>query len=301
MEGIADFHDIKDFNDINYFHGILFIVQRVQYINQIKGRQFVSSEQILNYLANPETPDIHREIFFTFKEHGVFSEDRGLTIQDAADLMVKDKDYLGIQLGIMASIGFLSKSVQIKQSEVNNRKYKLKSYYLSRQHLSPVSQTALSEKVFTKVEPVTCEIKATKSKKAPINSKIQEVFDLFNQELIKVFGEAKKLKVLNDKRKKDIQKILDLDLDNQKMFRGFFVNRKETDNNYLDIHYVLRNPEHYLNYSGSTNDKKETEEERRAKIKWEKRKEESQRFLAEQRGFHEVAEPNKTKKRFQIV
>lgn len=236
--------------------------------------------QIIEHMANPHVNTTNRTVIGALLRSGVFDKEAALGIDEITELAAySDRDYVGKALNALTV-----DQVVIQFRDEKRRK----KFYLNRQFSSPVGKTMLPEKVFTKVEPVTCKTKATKPKKTPINNKVQEVFDLFNQELVKVFGEAKKLKVLNDKRKKDIQKILDLDLDNQKMFRGFFLNRKETDNDYLDIHYVLRNPEHYLNYSASANEKKETEEERRARVKWQKMKENSQRILEERRGYFQV-------------
>lgn len=260
-------------------------MQRVQYISQIQGRQYVISDDLLDFGFNPSTPDLLTNIIYHFKKQGIFSEDKALTIEEVASLIKRKQTYVGTGLATLETLRFLSSSEKIKVSEVNGREYRVKTYYISKQHLVNVGKTVLPEKVFTRVEPVEVKTTTTKPKK-----EIQETFDLFNHELVKVFGESKKLKALNDKRKKDIKKILELEMDNQKLFAGFFQHRKDTDNDYLDFQYILRNPELYLSYSGNKK-RSESEEERRARIKHEKLKEQSKAFLNEQRSFRNEPAP----------
>lgn len=99
------------------------------------------------------------------------------------------------------------------------------------------------------IESITCATKV-----AEINDKVQEVFDIFNEELVKVFGAKRKLRSLDPSAKdgkrriKDIKELLKLDVDLRQLFRNFFLVRKEQNNYHFDFDYVLRRLDTYLNY-----------------------------------------------------
>ena len=211
-------------------------MDRIQIIHSFKGeRAVVMTMQIIEHMANPHVNTTNRTVIGALLKSGIFDREVALGIDEITELAAySDRDYVGKALNALTV-----DQVVIQFRDEKRRK----KFYLNRQFSSPVGQTMLPEKVFTKIEPVEVKTTTTKPKK-----EIQETFDLFNQELAKVFGEAKKLKALNDKRKKDIKKILELEMDNQKLFAGFFKHREDSDNEYLDFQYILRNPELYLNY-----------------------------------------------------
>lgn len=232
---------------------------------------------IRKYLVN--TSKTNAKIIDYLMDFDAFDLSKAKTRTDIAEGLGLHPNHTGLALSNMTDNGWL----------LSYKKGKVNYFYINKERATSMSPTASPEKVFTKVEPVEVKTTTTKPKK-----EIQETFDLFNQELAKVFGEAKKLKALNDKRKKDIKKILELEMDNQKLFAGFFKHRKDTDNEYLDFQYILRNPELYLNYA-LTGDKKtphETEEQRRARLKYEKMTQDSERILAERRAWY--SEPEET-------
>ena len=235
------------------------------------------SNTLLNYLASPDTPDLHREIIFVLKEHGAFGVEKFYTIDEMSEFLGKSKDYIGRELGVLTSVGFLSRSFKEFQSEKSTRVYRQKAYSLSRQHMSNVAQTELPDKVYTTQQE---QSKIPKPKEKKPAKKLQEVFDLFNQELVKVFGESRKLQILNPKREKSAKQLLDTGMDLQKLFAGFFKHRKDSGNEYLDLDYVLRNPEVYLNYTGPVS--QEDLEAERAKQRRDREAEKSKEFLASQ-------------------
>ncbi len=220
-------------------------VDKIQIVHSFKGGKAVAmTMEIVNYLAHPYVNTTHRTVIGALLKVGVYDETSALGIDEITKLAAySDRDYVG------KALNALTVERIVIQFRAKDRR---KKFYLNRDFSSPISPTALPEMVFKKVEPVACEAKVTKPKEKKPSGKIQETFDLFNEELVKVLGETKKLKVLNDKRKKDVQKLIDLNLDLRAMFKGFFLDRKELENDHIDFHYILRNPERYL-HKGSAN------------------------------------------------
>lgn len=189
------------------------------------------------YLVN--TTQTNRDILDHLMDCGAFDKTKAKTIKELAEALQLHPKYIGPALKEMSASGWLLK---FKES-------KFIYYYANNERVNGLSKTILPESMSVKVK----EPSIKKEKKlTPPKKELQEVFDLFNEELVKVFGQAKKLQVLNDKRKKDIQKLIDLKLDLRIMFKGFFLDRKELENDFIDFHYVLKNPERYLNKGSAT-------------------------------------------------
>lgn len=175
--------------------------------------------QILEYLAQPDVPNLQRHIAAVLKESEAFDKDSSKTIEDVAGLLEKDKNYIGRELLNLTLLGFLAK-------HSDEESPKVKRYYLKGK-----TSTKTSTKTTTK------------------SGSVGKVLDLFNEELVKVFGEKRKIKILSKKRETEFNKLINSPLkdDLRTLFKGFFHQRKEKGlQDYLDITYVNREPERYL-------------------------------------------------------
>ncbi len=211
------------------------VFQQNVFTKQEKGWIAMRTD-IRKYLVH--TTQTNRLILDYLIDHAAFDKTKAKKIKEIAEGLQLHPTYLGQALKEMYASGWL---MMFKESKVIH-------YYVNNERANCITQTVLPESVTCEIKPIE---KSKPKKVIQVNSEIQEVFDLFNEELVKQFGDRHKLKSLNPKtldgkrRIKAIQDLLSLGLDLRTMFKGFFLERKEMGSIYLDIHYVLRHPEMY--------------------------------------------------------
>lgn len=227
------------------------------------------------YLVN--TTQTNRDILDHLMDCGAFDKTKAKTIKEIAEALQLHHKYIGPALKEMSASGWLLK---YKES-------RFIYYYANNERVNGMSPTASPEKVFTKVEkPNTPKEKKLTPLKENLEAK--EIFDLY----LKLYPKKGAYKYREEKIERAIK---DYDFETIKSIVEWFPkNTWWNENNRIDLYSNILAPTRIDDWISqmSTGDKKtphETEEQRRARIKNEKMKEQSKQFLAQQREIAESA------------
>ena len=225
-------------------------------------------ENLLLILADPDLPNSARHIWHILFLHKAIGANRGLTIKQIAAIRQALPSNISSALKTLTFLGL----VDFKREKNSPKIFYIPRRLLQYEEVEPPQITNLRQKKEVQKIDLSDKEADKLSEKIKVISKDKETFNYFNEAVAREFGESRKLRVFNEKRKRAVKNMLKaFTLDEVKQgIDGFLISRKENDIDYLDLHYVERNFELYLSKGGEfkvqQEKQEETEEEKKARI-----------------------------------